>query len=1133
MKRHRTLRWSASIALVLMLAFVATTTVVLTTSWGARAVVQLAVRYAPVLIDVERIEGSLLGGLTLYGVSIASADADIQVQQVALQVARSTLFKPTDIVIDLLAIDTVRIQQDSARNAQNDAMPFFSVPALPVLSLPVALRIKQLSVTSVQTQSAADARTVLDRMITSVAIDGDQLVLDRLEVTLPDAYVAGDVRMRFATTTSVDARLGWRLPNATGTPQGALTVVGPRDALRITHVLEQPVRAETEGVIALPVNASVDAQLVTHVDTVTFPLQGMDSTLENVIVRVEGAPDAWQLAASGVAGAPEQPDVPVELEAGGSLQSASVSSLRVGTAATGIAVASGNVRWSPRLAGEARVQVDDFALTTLTGVDATLSGILSARSEDVQAGVFSVELDALRGKVLGHAIAGDGSLQRRSAQDYRGALSVSAGSDTLRIVATPDQETASLRAEFVVNALSDYQQRAQGAISGTLTVSGDATDPRVAARITGKQLQLDDGAQIDALTLSVDGSAAAHRIELAVEANAVGTLTAQGAGTLRDGEWMGRAQSIVAQSNRLWSGSAASALTLAAPASLRVSRTAIAVESVCFDLLAADQQVLQTSALCVAADVSAQAAEVALKMSAIPVDYDINAALNVAGAVSLNSTITGPLDALDVQLNLAANDARITAPTEDGQQTVQIETFALDASVAGGRLQVQPHIAVAERARLTGLVVVDQCCAQTATAVVSGRVELSMQDLAFANALQNAVQFDAGSARLTMEPGGSLAQPTLRVDGTLSAADFAVFATGVRYADAAFSVHSDSAGLITWDGQAGTEDGRITFDGQVAQPLRSSREILAQVTLQNAQLLDLPDMTARANAQIDIQWSADALSMSGDAALTHARIALQELPRDSVAVSPDIRQAGTAQEDTSTVRLDLAIDLGDDAQLQGFGLNAGIAGALDLRKRVNTPLSGYGELRTRDATYQAYGQTLQVTRGRLRFDGPLTQPALTIRAERTIDEQSVGVDITGYPGDLRSTLFAAPNLPDADTLSLLLTGRQLASASASEGNALADAAITLGLRQASGVTGAIRDAVGLDTLTVAGNGRDGRLLAGKQISNDIYLQYAYGVFDQLSSVLLRWQLNKRLALESRSGDTQSLDLIYQVGNPRQ
>ena len=61
------------------------------------------------------------------------------------------------------------------------------------------------------------------------------------------------------------------------------------------------------------------------------------------------------------------------------------------------------------------------------------------------------------------------------------------------------------------------------------------------------------------------------------------------------------------------------------------------------------------------------------------------------------------------------------------------------------------------------------------------------------------------------------------------------------------------------------------------------------------------------------------------------------------------------------------------------------------------------------------------------------------------------------------------------------------------------------------------------------SGRDGRVLAGKQISPNLYLQYAYGVFDQLSTVLLRLKLNERLSLESSTGEDQSVDLIYSVG----
>ena len=227
--------------------------------------------------------------------------------------------------------------------------------------------------------------------------------------------------------------------------------------------------------------------------------------------------------------------------------------------------------------------------------------------------------------------------------------------------------------------------------------------------------------------------------------------------------------------------------------------------------------------------------------------------------------------------------------------------------------------------------------------------------------------------------------------------------------------------------------------------------------------------------------------------------------------------------------IDVTVTLSDDVALQGFGLTTELAGQLRLRQRRTTPLQGFGTLRLQDATYTAYGQKLDVSRGNLVFNGPLESPLLDFRAERNVDSILVGIDIRGTPDALESSLFSSPSLPEAEVFSLLLTGRSLSSAGQAEGSAMADAAITLGLRQAFGVSSAIRDVVGLDTLTVVGSGRDGRVLAGKQISPNLYLQYAYGVFDQLSTVLLRLKLNERLSLESSTGEDQSVDLIYSVG----
>ncbi|MEM8549125.1 MAG: translocation/assembly module TamB domain-containing protein, partial [Pseudomonadota bacterium] len=287
---------------------------------------------------------------------------------------------------------------------------------------------------------------------------------------------------------------------------------------------------------------------------------------------------------------------------------------------------------------------------------------------------------------------------------------------------------------------------------------------------------------------------------------------------------------------------------------------------------------------------------------------------------------------------------------------------------------------------------------------------------------------------------------------------------------------------------------------------------------------------ATVSSRLTVYWRDTGVRVQGEASVDSADITLRALPANAVARNDDIVQEGDQAESTLPLDLDVSIDLGGATHLAGFGLDAQLEGDLRLRQTPTSELQGFGEVRAIDATYKAYGQSLTVARGVLRFDGPLERPDLDIRAIRDVEEVRVGVDITGPPTGLQSSLFSQPDLPEVDILSLLLTGRRLDNASASEGDALSNAAITLGLKRAFAVSGAIRDTLGLDTLTVAGGGSEGRVLAGKQLSERLYLQYAYGVFDQVSSVLLRLQINSRLTLESTTGDEQSVDLIYRVGN---
>ena len=133
------------------------------------------------------------------------------------------------------------------------------------------------------------------------------------------------------------------------------------------------------------------------------------------------------------------------------------------------------------------------------------------------------------------------------------------------------------------------------------------------------------------------------------------------------------------------------------------------------------------------------------------------------------------------------------------------------------------------------------------------------------------------------------------------------------------------------------------------------------------------------------------------------------------------------------------------------------------------------------------------------------------------------------PDQPRSEVFSEPAMSEADALSYLISGRPMQSANANDRSAIAGAALSLGVQQTSPLTQAIGSAVTLDELGFEGGTLDEtEVVAGKQVSEDLYLRFTYGLFNRIGTVLARYKLSRSLSIEAASGEDQSLDLVWSV-----
>jgi translocation and assembly module TamB len=222
--------------------------------------------------------------------------------------------------------------------------------------------------------------------------------------------------------------------------------------------------------------------------------------------------------------------------------------------------------------------------------------------------------------------------------------------------------------------------------------------------------------------------------------------------------------------------------------------------------------------------------------------------------------------------------------------------------------------------------------------------------------------------------------------------------------------------------------------------------------------------------------------------------------------------------------------LGDRVNLRGFGLDAALAGSLNIQQAASGNNLTYGELEITQGSFGIYGQTLSLSDGKLLFLGNYSNPALDIRAVREVQDLTVGVLMNGTLKNIESELFSTPSLPENEILAVLVTGRPFSQLQSSDSDAMVGAIASLGIRQSQSLTNQIADRFGLDTVAITNTGSidSSTLTVGKYLTPDVFIRYGVGLFDNTSKVAVDYLITDRLTLQAESGEYQSIDFTYRV-----
>ena len=279
----------------------------------------------------------------------------------------------------------------------------------------------------------------------------------------------------------------------------------------------------------------------------------------------------------------------------------------------------------------------------------------------------------------------------------------------------------------------------------------------------------------------------------------------------------------------------------------------------------------------------------------------------------------------------------------------------------------------------------------------------------------------------------------------------------------------------------------------------------------------------------------------------------RNLPGDVVVKRPGEQRKPTAEAPVE-VRLDLKGNLGPRFYVQGAGLEARLAGEVNVTGRASQ-LRADGVVRTVDGVYAGYGQRLRIERGIVTFLGPIDNPALNVLAVRSGLPVEVGVAIGGTAQRPIVRLHSDPSMSETEKLNWLVLGRPAGASGDGNDRAILSAAATaLFSGQVDSASAGLMRSLGIDQITlqpgqssasllpretVAGRLRSGGVstsntaaadfvAVGKRINDDLYLSFEQALSGAEYFVALNYRLTRQLSLIARAGSTNALDLVYSI-----
>ncbi|HUO66178.1 MAG TPA: translocation/assembly module TamB domain-containing protein [Gammaproteobacteria bacterium] len=1100
-------------------------------------------------LTIGRVNGSLLGGLVVEDVRLRLTRDELDIPRLALK------WKPALALIGEIEFGAARAS----------AVAYRKLPAKGdeeeggVLSLPFMLRLEDAIVESLSIDVEGSVLELGETRFTGTYF-GRHLAISHGQSSLGPFSLGANADIRFDNGITLATDIDWAGPVLDAPASGRVTLNGDYPLLKIHQDLRAPFSATADGTLDFTDAMRFDLALA-WTDLV-IPNVGHFAS-PNGTGKLAGTLDEYAFDFSGTLDV----DGRVANASGNGrgargelvFERAVLGPLVNGTAA-GTLRGAGTVSFARSVADLTLDAQNVDPRWIHPSIPGRLSGTGTLHTEFAPALVTRFGAVALTGELRQYPVVVKGAADVDSDNRWHlDKLTLDSGADRISLDGTVSPDDLDIAVAARLDNLDIVWPGLRGGVDGEAAFAGTWGEPRGRGHVEAHDLALGDlsidrlalvgeaglpkdtrldltivatglarrQVTIDSIKLTLAGRTSAHRAKIEAHAEDwLATLTASGG--VADLTWRGTLESFDVDEKVLGNW------RLDEPARIEAGRERVRLETACMMHVSGARGCTELSLAGKRDDrlvVSAQNLNLSTFEPIMPpqlkIDgvYQMSASFaDLSGQPHGAAVLTGGTTHVRVAFDQAqafstdVTEARASATLEAGKLAVG----ATIATSNGGRTNLQGQIDDVRKSN----------------SPISGGVALQWPDLEFLTLLSPDLGQVAGAMSLDLNIGGTVAEPTLDGRGAWTGGRIAVPAWGLIVDRIEASATSRDGHALELDATGHAGDGELKLTGTTALEPSQGWPTRLKLTGTSVEAVQRVDAQIYVSPDLDVNITLPDVRVTGAVRVPRAMLKVTSLPAEAVAPSPDAVVHGVAApKRAQPLRLATRIDLvlGDDVHYNGLNLDTKVTGGLRLDADATRSATASGTL-TLAGSYNAYGQKLELERGLLLFNGPLDNPGLDVRAARTVETTvntavpiRVGVELTGTLKAPRTRVISTPVMSDADALSYLLLGRPLTNAAGSDTATLQTAALSMGLQQALPGMQRIGHTLGLDELSLQTTDTDpGALMAGKYLSPKVYIRYSYGLFNRIGGLLLRFKVSDKVSIETRSGDQESMDVIYNV-----